>query len=508
MKLMKNEFCSPELMKVFEKLEVGTITIDRDLNIVAHNRISTPFLGRLRDELLKCSVQNFFKDDVCENSILGKNCISFLSTDGQFRYLFFQTSFQEIYNDGLLKEGERYKRVLLDNINNSFLIIDKKGFVERAHFTGELSLVLGKRGFSDRLEKILNKDISGKILYKIEQMEDDHNRDMSYYRFEINGQVFWLDFYIGHIDSNHYFLNIDDKTGEHYLLERMDKLSGIEVSFIKVDEMSNKVSDLVSGILGYTEMALSKNEDPVVKEILDSIRKISSDSINLLKLMEDYTGRFSATDGGEGESDLREEDLVNRSVFVDVDRAIEYLEDNRELYITVISDFIEDYSDVSHQLPQLYITEIDAAHRLVHSIKGVSGIIGAYTLQSDADILEGYIRKHEWEQAEKMIPRFIATLNRVVVELKKIKDSGLVNETIKDREEINKISLDSHQKNLLRENLTLAEAGDYNGLIDNLNQYSSFEWGDDWLRVVHSLRKYVETIDFDSAQSVIKKLVY
>ncbi|MDC7225046.1 MAG: Hpt domain-containing protein [Spirochaetales bacterium] len=499
---------SDELLAVAEQLGIGFITIDQHYNVVNFNRLAQPLVGDSPHRFRVNCPRDFFSHQVCPDCIKGKKSFCCLSRDGKHRHVFFLSRPADDHNDSLLKESERLRRVLLDHLNLSFLIINKEGLVERAHFVGDLSLLLGKRGFLDRLDRIFNREIGEKVAAKIRNMENERSRDMSHFRFELNSQILWLDIYISPIGQDKYFLNIDDKTGEHYLLERLDRLSEIEVSCLKVDEIGNRVGNLVSGILGYAEMALSKNDNPLVSDILDSIRKISSDSINLLNLMKDYSGRSS--EGGSREGAAQEGASADRlslnRAFVDVDRAVKNLEGNRELYHTVISDFIHDYSDISVRLTKAFREVPKETHRLVHSIKGVAGIIGAFTLQNEANVLEGFLRKEEWDEAEQMIPSFLATLGHVLNELKKMERESSSGDG-EGREELSELILDSHQKELLKENLVLAEAGDYNGLMENLQQYSTFDWGSDWNRAVLSLRELVETIDFDGAWNAIRTLL-
>ncbi|MDC7221977.1 MAG: Hpt domain-containing protein [Spirochaetales bacterium] len=504
---MKDVVYADDILVLAEQLDIGFITIDQDYNIVKSNPISQSVLGELPGDIKEICPHDFFSEAPCRNCLLGKKSYCILSSDKRHRHIFFVVDKQENYNGSLLRESERLKRVLLDNLNSSFLIIDKQGVVERAHFVGELSLVLGKRAFAEKLDRIFSLDLSEKVLSRIEKTESGGKREMSHFRFDLHDQTLWLDFYFSPIGDGKYFIDIDDKTGEHYLLERLDKLSRIESTCVKIDELGEKTSNLVNGILGYTELAMGKTNDPVVADILDSIRKISSDSVNLLKLMQNYTREKNDLPSRKGDRLVQGESLVLRTAFVDVEKAIENLEGNRELYGTVISDFINDYSDISERLEKLFGENISEAHRLVHSIKGVAGIVGAIALQNEANILEAALRAQKREEAEKMLPSFQEMVDKVIKELKSLDIPGVSDDKPGSTGNVSQLILDSHQKDLLKENLMLAEAGDYNGLMDNLEHYSSFEWGEDWEKAVHSIKESVEMIDFDRVRQYIESLV-
>ncbi len=502
---MEEILYSDELVDLAGDLEIGLISLDKDKRVVNYNEYAKPYLEKVVEQIREyCPIS---KGD-CKNCKLGDSFFCRMSRDGNYRNIFFKIHYMENYNDSLLKESERFKRVLLDNLNSSFLIVDREGNVERSHFVGDLSILLGQRSASSSLERIFSKEINDRVLGKIAHMEPGRNREMSHFRFDLNSQYLWLDFYMVGLGDNKFFLNIDDKTGEHYLMERLDRLSEVEISCMKVDELGDKVGNLVSGILGYAEIAMNKSDNPVVREMLDSIRKISSDGINLLKLMKGYTSHSPASEAliekqGGG---LTGERRIGSSFYVDVEKAIGNLENNRDLYFTVTSDFITDYGPVPDKLPALYGENPKEAQILIHSIKGVAGILGAFSLQNEANILEGYLRKDERGEAEEMMPRFIETLRLVVEELRSLNpaseekgDSG--------QDEITGFTIDSHQKELLKENIPLAEAGDYNGLLTNFSQYESFDWGKDWNRAIHLLIDYVEDIDFDGVRNTIDTLL-
>ncbi len=497
---------SNELIELADRLDFGIITVDKELNIIDSNEIARPYLNRISDELTRNCPGGFPRAGDCASCFPGASIVCWPPEGNRPGCIFIKSTQMESYKDNLLKESERLKRVLLDNLNSSFLIVDGEGRIHRSHFVGDISLVLGQKGYAPTLEKVFSREIGEKILSKMGNLGELRSRDMSHFRFEINGQLFWLDFYMVPLGENSFFIIIDDKTGEHYLLERLDRLSEVEMNCLKVDELIEKTGNLVSGILGYSEIALSKNDNPVVADILDSIRKISSDGMNMLKVIKGYTGSLHR-EGRDGSAPLSEGPVQFSSAPALVDRvkALQMLENNEELYKTVRKDFIQDYGPVPDTLPALYRDRRKDAQILVHSIKGVAGIIGAYLLQDEANLLEGYMRKDEWDEADDLIIRFTESLRAVVAILKRgDEEEGKGSEIQSD---LSLLTLDSRQKELLTELLSLCEAGDYNGLITSLEHYASLEWGDDWKSVVKVIREKTENIDFDGASETILSLI-
>jgi len=485
-----------ELYLLAERLNLGILTVDKKLTLRNSNDGGKPFVEPILTELRRNCPEGYLSSESCKGLLSGDSIFCLPDREEGGGHILINLSSQEGNRDALLKESERIRRVLLDNMNSSFLIADKKGSVERAHFVGELSLLLGQRGYASSLDKIFDRDMSGKILSKMEGLGEVRSRDMSHFRFDIKGQLFWLDFYIVYLKGDQYFISIDDKTGEHYLLEKLDRLTAVEMSCHKVDELSEKTGNLVSGILGYAEMAINKNENPVVADLLDSIRKISSDGLNHIQVIRGYTA---------GQYKPPEVKLPSRTVVIDEGKALELLENNGELYDTVKKDFLNDYGHVPESLPPLYRENRRDAQILIHSIKGVAGIIGAYLLQDEANLLEGYMRKEEWEEAEGMLVKFTESLSLVIGELSAA-DRDAFSETA-EAGQISLINLNDRQKDRLAVLLPLAESGDYNGLMTQLDQLASFEWGEEWARLVEVVRSYGEKIDFDGVISTVQGLI-
>jgi HPt (histidine-containing phosphotransfer) domain-containing protein len=527
---MKNINYNNELLNLADDMNVSIIVIGKECCITDANRqgenlivnlevdrekpCSSLFNG-LSDPCESCPYKSLIqsgrtstvKEQTLSNGMV-KKVVYRLTEEGDAVYIAFLDLYEDSQSETLLKQSERLKRVLLDNLNSSILIINGEGDVERAHFVGDISVVLGKRSLFSSLDKIFNREISLTILSKVQNMTTKDSRNMCHFRFEIKGQILWLDIFISSIEGDKFFLSILDKTSEHYLLERMEKLSDMELGYLKVNEVSSKLSNLMSGLSGYTEMAIDKCKDQDVQDILNNMKPVIENSLNLLDIINNNFNEFHLDKKIDTPSlEYEEKDHTDdASSYLNVEKALELLENNNELYNTVVEDFINDYGNVIERLAFLFESDHEGAQILVHSIKGVAGILGAYTLQDEANLLEGYIRHKEWDEAEISRLKFSEILSHVLKELKQI-NNGEGRMKDEDKWSLHGMSLNTHQADLLKENISMAEAGDYNGLKDNLKQFSSFDWGSDWTEITRILTEQVENIDFDGVLKSIHSLI-
>jgi HPt (histidine-containing phosphotransfer) domain-containing protein len=93
-------------------------------------------------------------------------------------------------------------------------------------------------------------------------------------------------------------------------------------------------------------------------------------------------------------------DPVTRDI-IDVADGIERLMGNRDLYARMLRRFRREYQDATLPIrTAMGDQDKRTAHRLVHSLKGAAGMIGAHRLQQRASQLENAIRTDAADQRE------------------------------------------------------------------------------------------------------------
>jgi HPt (histidine-containing phosphotransfer) domain-containing protein len=121
-------------------------------------------------------------------------------------------------------------------------------------------------------------------------------------------------------------------------------------------------------------------------------------------------------------------DPVTRDT-IDVNDGIERVMGNRDLYARMLRRFRSDYRDgVLPIRTALARADMPLAHRLVHTIKGAAGMIGAHRLHERACQLEQAIRTDSGDQREalaSLAPEFDRVLNLLDVLLDGSPPSGM-----------------------------------------------------------------------------------
>ncbi len=96
---------------------------------------------------------------------------------------------------------------------------------------------------------------------------------------------------------------------------------------------------------------------------------------------------------------------------------------NQELYIELLLDFVGEFEDSAIRFEQMIkYPDKEPSRRLIHTIKGVSGNLGAMSLHIVATDLEGAVKKGDLNSVDRLFPFFKKELG---ITVKHIKESGL-----------------------------------------------------------------------------------
>ncbi len=93
---------------------------------------------------------------------------------------------------------------------------------------------------------------------------------------------------------------------------------------------------------------------------------------------------------------------------------------NRQLYLTVLTQFLDDYADGAERLG-LFLSEgrTEDAERLAHTLKGVGGSIGAPALQGYAATIESALRSGTAPGADA-VAGFVKALTEVLAAVREV----------------------------------------------------------------------------------------
>ena len=103
---------------------------------------------------------------------------------------------------------------------------------------------------------------------------------------------------------------------------------------------------------------------------------------------------------------------------LDTSDALDKLGGNPSMYISFIDKFYHEYKSSIEKLNYLLSeNELQEAHRLVHSIKSISGNLGAAELYSSALSLEADMERGKAYPSEEEVKRFASELQMVLDEV-------------------------------------------------------------------------------------------
>jgi len=189
-------------------------------------------------------------------------------------------------------------------------------------------------------------------------------------------------------------------------------------------------------------------------------------------------------------------------------QAIELLEGNEELYHIICKDFILDYGNASTYIrDKLRENDWENARIIVHSIKGLAGLVGSPELQEKAREYEIVLKNKDKELLNTVASNFNANLEYVVLKLKKYlqtNSSSIENISPAELEEENITLKESLLKELLKLRPCL-ELSEYNESLEYIDRFKQFREDDHWDFLVHSIEDMIKQFHFDEALKVIEK---
>ena len=111
--------------------------------------------------------------------------------------------------------------------------------------------------------------------------------------------------------------------------------------------------------------------------------------------------------------------------FIEVSNGLATVGGNEKLYRKLLRSFVEEYSNANETIKSaIENNDEKEAEMLVHTIKSVSGSIGANKLSGIADKLEGALSKQKQDEYKLLISEFAKHLGQV---LSSLKNSGFAN---------------------------------------------------------------------------------
>lgn len=188
---------------------------------------------------------------------------------------------------------------------------------------------------------------------------------------------------------------------------QMPEINGYEAT--KIIREDSDIKDTI--IVAITANAMDGDKGECLKAGMDDYisKPINPDSLYrmLLKWLEknevvkaDSLHQFSLGSSGQ-------KTAATSKNKIDFELAIKKIGNNKNLYNKLAGDFCRDFANHPKQISDAITNkEVELAHRLTHTVKGVAGTFGADFLYESAQMLESQLKRNETDNIELSLSMF------------------------------------------------------------------------------------------------------
>lgn len=202
------------------------------------------------------------------------------------------------------------------------------------------------------------------------------------------------------------------------------------------------------------------------------------------------------------EKSVLEEELPENLPGIDIQAGLRRVGGNKNLYKRLLMEFCDEFVNAAGQIEEILNRgDPESGERLAHTIKGVSGNIGASNIYSVSKKFESAFRQGDRSNFERIMEEFERALNQVLESVSSIKNEVYGEEPEKPAEELNVEKV----KSLLIELKKCMECNDFieDELLEDLDRnMGGFSYQDE----MDKRGKHIENFDYSSAISILDHL--
>ncbi|MFO7818993.1 MAG: response regulator, partial [Halanaerobacter sp.] len=203
-------------------------------------------------------------------------------------------------------------------------------------------------------------------------------------------------------------------------------------------------------------------------------------------------------DDNDGQDNSFLAELEDLTAF-DLESALKRVNHNQELYRSILTDFYTKYQNVESRVRKLVKNDnLAELEELIHTLKGLTGNIGATSLHQAAVELDKALK--EDSNFEKLLEEFYQELRRV---LKQLENKELVTSTESaSREEI----AQGEVKDLLDDLKSELKNYKANQAKNIVQQIKNYDWQQEEQALVAELATAIDDYDFEEARELLRLL--
>jgi CheY-like chemotaxis protein len=201
----------------------------------------------------------------------------------------------------------------------------------------------------------------------------------------------------------------------------------------------------------------------------------------------------------------RAEQLPVEMIGIEVQTGLVRAGGNESLYVDLLSKFHRDYADATSQIKSaLNNGNHELAQRLVHTVKGISGSIGALDLENAASGLETAVRQESASDLEDLLDQFDTELNVVLNSI-----SNAVGVVLKQEEDCSKgpVAGTAVLKKMLQKLRPYVLDREAKPCREIVKEIADYTWPDEYVQGLKDLSRYVEKYKFKEGQELLSQII-
>jgi len=188
---------------------------------------------------------------------------------------------------------------------------------------------------------------------------------------------------------------------------------------------------------------------------------------------------------------------------INVEKGLLHLNGNKELYVRLLDKFYHNNLTLIDDLKVNFEKhEYEEAHRVTHTIKGISGSIGAEKLHKTAEKLDNAVRKNEENLVMDLLYAFQTELDLVLNSIKEMVRPDVHQVEVKT----NVLGTTDELKEILEKLLPEVEEHDLTESKKLIKLLVDKQWTSDFAGDVKKIIHQVKTYEFDIAIDLIIEL--
>jgi len=197
-------------------------------------------------------------------------------------------------------------------------------------------------------------------------------------------------------------------------------------------------------------------------------------------------------------------ELPDKLPGIDMKTGLRRVGGNKKLYRNLLIKFHRDNQDITEQIQKaLEKEDNELAQRLAHTVKGVSGNIGASGVQQTAEIVELAVKNKQLDTINEMIQNLKANLTVPLTELNTLANALKNEDSVKAEKPEGTID---QLKTFLTELEPILKKRKPKPCKEVIARIQEFSWPDDFSMSINDLNKYITKYKFKDAGKTLEEL--